>query len=90
MEVNMLDVKLKDVKLKNNLIEKIVREEIKLQYEKEEIKILGELVKHQQNNWNELKECVIDLFNRSQDTTYLDVLEKMQELENKQCHTTSE
>lgn len=35
------------------------------------------------NNWNELKECVIDLFNRSQDTTYLDVLEKMQELENR-------
>ena len=44
----------------------------------------------QQNNWNELKECVIDLFNRSQDTTYLDILEKMQELENKQCHTTLE
>lgn len=35
-----------------------------------------------QNNWNELKNCVIDLFNRSQDIVYLDVLEKMKKLEN--------
>ena len=53
----------------------------------EKVEIIEEKPK---NNWNELKECVIDLFNRSQDTTYLDVLEKTQELENKQCRTTLE
>ena len=41
MKVNMLDVELKDIELKNNLIEKIVREEIKLQNEKEKIKNIG-------------------------------------------------
>ena len=72
MEVNMLDVKLKDVELKNNLIEKIVREEIKLQNEKEEIKILGELVKHQQNNWNELKKWLEELDKTFCETTTRD------------------
>ena len=33
------------------------------------------------NNWNALKQCVMDLFNTSQDTTYLDVLIKIQEFE---------
>ena len=37
--------------------------------------------KQLKDNWNELKKCVIDLFNNSQDITYLDVLSKMQELE---------
>lgn len=33
------------------------------------------------SNWNQLMNCVIDLFNTSQDTAYLDVLEKIQEFE---------
>ena len=86
MEVNMLDVKLKDVELKNNLIEKIVREEIKLQNEKEEIKILGELVKHQQNNWNELKKWLeekMSVYEYQEASNFYVVLNKMQELENR-------
>lgn len=86
MKVNMLDVELKDIELKNNLIEKIVREEIKLQNEKEEIKILGELVKHQQNNWNELMEWAIEQEQKAWDevsSTFGLVVDKMQELENR-------
>ena len=38
-------------------------------------------MKDLQNNWNELNNYVINSFNRSQDIVYLDVLEKMQELQ---------
>lgn len=40
-------------------------------------------------NWNALKQCVIDLFNTSQDTTYLNVLKKIQEFEKDNNANTS-
>ena len=33
------------------------------------------------DNWNKLKNCMIDIFNRTQEIYYLDLLETMQELE---------
>lgn len=41
------------------------------------------LLKNKQlkDNWNKLKNCMIYIFNRTQKTYYLDLLETMQELE---------
>ena len=44
---------------------------------------LLESIRELNNNWNELKNKIIDLFNRSQDVCYLDVLEVMQEIESR-------
>lgn len=37
--------------------------------------------KQLKDNWNKLKNCMIDIFNRTQEIYYLDLLETMQELE---------
>lgn len=37
--------------------------------------------KQLKDNWNKLKNCMIDIFNRTQEIYYLDLLETMKELE---------
>lgn len=47
----------------------------------EEIKQLQQENKQLKDNWNKLKQKMIDSFNESQDVQFLDVLQDMQELE---------